>query len=58
MYLVSVQFEPAGFIIFVEIENQSLLGRHSNHFKNIETNLKNGPLDKASMNNILHFASK
>ena len=44
--------------IFVELENRSLLGKHSNHFKNVKTSLKNNPFDKASMNNILYFASK
>ena len=40
------------------VENQRLLGKHSNHFKNITTRLKNDRFGKSSMNNILYFASK
>lgn len=35
-----------------------LLGKHSNHFKNVKTSLKNDHLDKVFINNILYFAGK
>ena len=40
------------------VENQRLLGKHSNRFKNITTRLKNDRFGKSSMNNILYFGSK
>ena len=53
---VSVRFEFEGVVkiyykmleisIFVELENQSILEKHSNHFKNIKNSLKNDLLDK------------
>ena len=46
------------FMIFVELENESLSEKHPNHFKNIKTNLWNNLFDKAFMNTILYFASK
>ena len=39
------------------MENQSLLGKHSNRFKNITPGLKNDPFNKVSLNDILYFAS-
>ena len=44
--------------IFVELENHSLLKKHSNHFKNIKTSLKNDLFHICFMNNALYFASK
>ena len=38
--------------IFIEIENQELR-KQLDHFKNIETSLKNNSIHKDSMNNIL-----
>ena len=37
---------------------RELLEKHSNHFKNIKTSLKNDPFDKSTKNNILYFVSK
>ena len=45
-------------MVFVELENQRLLGKHANHFKNIKASLKGHPFDKAWINNILYFAFK
>lgn len=41
--------------IFIEIEKQELR-KQLDHFKNIETSLKNNSFHKDSMNNILFFA--
>ena len=49
--LVETFLETAGFMIFIELEKQGLLGKPSNHFQN-------DPFDKAFMNNILYFASE
>ena len=51
-------YKKQKFKIFIELENQSLLGKYSNQLKNIKTSLKNDLFDKSSMNNILHFTSK
>lgn len=42
----------------IELENQSILGKHSKHFETIKTSSKNDPFDKASMNNIHYFTPK
>ena len=51
-------YKKKKFMIFVELENESLLEKYPNHFKNIKTSLRNNLFDKAFMNNILYFASK
>ena len=54
-FFVSVHLE---FKIFVELEKQIILGKHSKHFKNIKTSFKNDPVDKGSTHNIFCFVSK
>ena len=52
-----VHFESRAFMKILlkvkiqDLENSSHLGKHSNHFKNIKTSLKNDPLHKSSMSN-------
>ena len=45
-------------VCLIYLFHDCLLGKHSNHFKNIKTNLKKDPFDISSVNDILYFASK
>ena len=58
MFKISWRLFRISSFRIVELENQSLLGKHSSHFKNSKTSLKNNPIDKSSMNNVLYFATK
>ena len=44
--------------IFFELENQILLGKHSNQYINIKLSFKSDPFNKPPMNNVLYFSSK
>ena len=63
-FFVIVYIESKGFmkilskVNFQDLENRNLLGKYSNHLKNIETRMKNDPFHKSSMNNIFYFARK
>lgn len=48
-------YKKQKFKIFVECDNQSILGEHSNYFKNSKTRLRSDTFDKSL---ILYFASK
>ena len=45
-------------VCLIYLFHDCLLGKHSNHFKNIKTSLKKDPFDISSVNDILYFTSK